>query len=481
MAFAPSGYATPPPGGCHQSGCLTPPIYGASGAAQAAYSVFTPPPPAAVGAVASASVALAPAAGPCTYGAPGGETTRGLGGVFHPHLPGFLRRKRREVTAPIGGKLRQRAFEVPGQVRMLVISLDYKGTSNPLTCTIDGNNMVELARASGVADITQVYDGQATKDNVLHAVRTIARRCAPNDYFFLYYSGHGTSIRDMDGDEVDGEDEAYVLCDSRTGQAIPPTEESLLSDDELAAMLCRELKQSVKVIVISDCCHSGSICDFKKESWRGRRAVSISGCRDTQTSGDTGNGGICTHALLLAVEQLQKKSLQSYNLGRLFRETIMIDDAVFQSPQDITIGCAPGVSQSDMMWPLVPKSTYVAPYQGHHPTIQSAPQAPATAVHHYPAHTAYPSQPFQPAGYHTPPAPAPYVSPPPMLGYYVQPSYVPSTSYVPSVQHQPLVSGPSFLSHVPSVATTAPALFTVENPVPQLFAQSFLQPAALYA
>jgi hypothetical protein len=288
---------------------------------------------------------------------------------------------------------------------------------------------------------------------VHNAIRQIGQRCKPNDVFFLFYSGHGTSVTDLDGDEVDGHDEAYVLCDSQTGQAIPPQGDSLMTDDELVTLLGQSLNPRVKVIVVSDCCHSGSICDFKKQIWKGRRAVSISGCRDTQTSGDTGNGGICTHSLLLAVEQMQKKGLQSYNMAALFRETVLIDDSVFHSPQDITVDTSPGFSQSEMDWPLVPKTPYTAPYTGHHPGVPAnhPPAHIGVPANHPPAHIGtHLAYPLGAPPYVTAHASAPshhYMAPPSACAYTSGPhsQHVPPgvSSYIPpTVTHMPVAMAP---------------------------------------
>jgi len=167
-----------------------------------------------------------------------------------------------------------------------------------------------------------------------------------------------------------------------------------MTDDELSDVLLASIPKTSKILVISDCCHSGTLTDFNKPSWRGRQAISISGCRDTQTSGDTGNGGICTHAILLAVESLQCKGETRYSVGKLFNETLRKDDEVFNSPQDITIDSAVGFKQNDMDWPLVPKSQYTAPHSqgagagmadGPAPantyTLHSSAAAPAVATY----------------------------------------------------------------------------------------------------
>jgi hypothetical protein len=65
------------------------------------------------------------------------------------------------------------------------------------------------------------------------------------DIFFLTYSGHGGQVPDVNDDEPDHNDETWCLFD---GQLI---------DDELYA-LWPKFKPGVRILVLSDSCHSGS-------------------------------------------------------------------------------------------------------------------------------------------------------------------------------------------------------------------------------
>ena len=48
-----------------------------------------------------------------------------------------------------------------------------------------------------------------------------------------------------------------------------------------------------------DACHSGTVLDLQKGGiWGGLKVFCLSGCQDDQFSGDTGNGGVMTHAML---------------------------------------------------------------------------------------------------------------------------------------------------------------------------------------
>lgn len=249
--------------------------------------------------------------------------------------------------------------EAPGgdQVHLLICALDYKGTSCPLTCTIDGNNMQALARACGVQDMEVMYDNQCTIEDVSARVRQMAERCEEDDYFIFYYSGHGTSMDDEDGDEEDGKDEALCFV-GPNGELNSST---FMSDDDFAELLTDCIPEGVRILIMSDCCHSGTIGDLDKDIWEGREVISISGCADSQTSGDIGKGGIFTHSMMLALEKLSKSGEEDFSVGMVYNATVREDDTVFKSAQDIQMECPSGMRPNQMAWPLVPRGEYRSP------------------------------------------------------------------------------------------------------------------------
>mmetsp|Transcript_106408 Transcript_106408/g.200372 ORF Transcript_106408/g.200372 Transcript_106408/m.200372 type:complete len:459 (-) Transcript_106408:55-1431(-) len=248
-----------------------------------------------------------------------------------------------------------------GTTHLLICALDYKSgvPKCPLTCTHDGKNMYALAQASGITDIEYMQNEQCSKEAMIAALIRTAKKCSPGDTFLFFFAGHGMGSTDYDGDEPDGKDENYV-CDF-SGQQMNP-DKHFLSDDDFAKILTSNIDKAVDIFVVSDCCHSGSMCDFNRMCWNGFNAVSISGCRDSQTSGDTGKGGICTHSIMLAVEQLQKEGNASYDLSKLYRKTVYFDDTMMNSAQDIQFDSAPGTDPKAMTWPLIPKGPFTAPY-----------------------------------------------------------------------------------------------------------------------
>lgn len=244
------------------------------------------------------------------------------------------------------------------KMHMLIVAMDYKRTGRPLSCTTDAKNVEELARQSGVQWLVPLYDEQCTKEAVLRAIRSMGQKCGPDDYFIFYFAGHGTNTVDAQAaDEVDGHDEAFV-CVDKNGQVSPAT---LLSDSEFCAAVLSSCQLETRILIISDCCHTGIITDLSKNCWEGRQAIAVGGCQDVHVAEETGREGIFTHSMLLAIDKLSKVGRDNYSVGMLFNATLHEDDVVFSSKQDITIQISPAFATDAMAWPLVPPVGYQAP------------------------------------------------------------------------------------------------------------------------
>lgn len=109
-------------------------------------------------------------------------------------------------------------------------------------------------------NIRVVTGRSATKDGIGNAIGWLSSRTSPQDLVFIYFSGHGTQVRDAaPRDESDGLDEAFVCYHSKGGLTLddPDLPRILLLDDEFG----RYLKQvpARRKIVVVDSCHSGTI------------------------------------------------------------------------------------------------------------------------------------------------------------------------------------------------------------------------------
>ncbi len=122
----------------------------------------------------------------------------------------------------------------------------YAGWSGALAaCEFDANDMAALARSRGMVPLV-LLTKKATRAAVLAGLRRAASTLKGGDFFFLSFSGHGGQIPDPSGDEADKLDETWCLFD---GQLI---------DDELYVELAR-FAAGVRVLVLSDSCHSGTV------------------------------------------------------------------------------------------------------------------------------------------------------------------------------------------------------------------------------
>ncbi|MCY7316278.1 MAG: caspase family protein [Rubrivivax sp.] len=122
----------------------------------------------------------------------------------------------------------------------------YAGWDGPLAaCEFDARDMAALAQGRGIKP-TLLLTRKATRSALLAGLRKAAKALQAGDLFFLSYSGHGGQVPDRNKDEPDHKDETWCLYD---GQLI---------DDELYLELSR-FASGVRVLVLSDSCHSGSV------------------------------------------------------------------------------------------------------------------------------------------------------------------------------------------------------------------------------
>lgn len=105
------------------------------------------------------------------------------------------------------------------------------------------------------------------------------------EYLVVYYTGHGGSIDDKNGDETDGKDEALVFDDN------------FVIDDTLAETIANSGKPDNSIVCLfNDCCHSGTIYDLKPGTlFNGKQMppniYSLSAARDSETAKQTSVGG----------------------------------------------------------------------------------------------------------------------------------------------------------------------------------------------
>lgn len=211
-----------------------------------------------------------------------------------------------------------------------------------------------------VADYRTVFQEQMTKQNVLNAIYEMGSRCEPGDCFVLYYAGHGDRLKDVDGDEEDGYDEALVCLNPITQSPEPRNDKIWIRDDELASAITSVVDEEVAILVLADCCHSGSMMDLQRECWEGYKCLTISGCADKQVSRGEGKGSYFSHSLSAAYEVLQNDGMDGYMASEVYNNIIDQFRIRYRGKSDQTISISMrGIRADQFPWPLCPNVSVV--------------------------------------------------------------------------------------------------------------------------
>jgi len=182
-------------------------------------------------------------------------------------------------------------------------------------CVNDVENMYKLLTETyGFPhdNVRLLTDYRATSDMMIERINWLLEHNVPGDELVLHYSGHGSQVRDRDGDELnDYMDE--ILCPTDLDWDDPFT-------DDKVSWLFANKADGVFLTFICDSCHSGSMTrtgtafsgpeekpdkpryiqppldiksregakelDVQKVGYGSLNHVLISGCRDDQTSAD---------------------------------------------------------------------------------------------------------------------------------------------------------------------------------------------------
>lgn len=177
--------------------------------------------------------------------------------------------------------------------KALLFGLNYTGTNSELRgCINDIKDMgAFLHRVKGF-EVEMYHDEDdglrygTTCQGMIRAIQRLAIQTWKENIssVVIHYSGHGSYVKDVSGDEQDGYDECLCPVDG------------FITDDYLHELF-NSFNPKTRITVIFDCCHSGSALDlpycykissdFVVEKNKCRSNVTlISGCRDNQTSAD---------------------------------------------------------------------------------------------------------------------------------------------------------------------------------------------------
>jgi hypothetical protein len=159
-----------------------------------------------------------------------------------------------------------------------------------------------------------------TRANILASLQDLVNQSGQCSEIWFQYSGHGSQVRDTNGDEADGLDEVIVPMDY--GSA------GFVTDDEIFNIV---KNSKCRTMLIFDSCHSGSVCDLqwsyqymnngftrsslsKKVIMGNPSVICLSGCKDAQTAADSFSQtqnqsmGAFTDAMITSLTQLNFKT-----------------------------------------------------------------------------------------------------------------------------------------------------------------------------
>jgi len=187
-------------------------------------------------------------------------------------------------------------------------------------------------------DALNVVD-KPTTSNIMKQLSRIVAESASLAEIWIHYSGHGSQIRDTNGDESDRKDEVIVPSDY--------AQAGVISDD----MIFKIIKQSkCPTMLLFDSCNSGTVCDLmwnfnvidttrvsvaktNNTSINNPNIYCFSGCRDEQTSADIYNlasqqsGG----AMTIAVMECLRMNRHIVDI-----KTLYIDVVAFMKQSELT-------------------------------------------------------------------------------------------------------------------------------------------------
>ncbi|XP_024444466.2 metacaspase-1 isoform X2 [Populus trichocarpa] len=190
-----------------------------------------------------------------------------------------------------------------------------------------------------------------TKKNILKSLEWLVKGCQAGDSLVFYFSGHGLSQPDFEGDERDGFAENICPVDFMT--------EGMIVDNDINSTIVWPLKKGVTLHAIVDACHSGTVLDLEHVYNRqekhpdGGLAISLSACLDNQVAADTTafTGKTMNGAMTFLLIKILKKyhgatygdlldmmheELEKVNESRCFAEKILkkiTKNMLLQKPQ----------------------------------------------------------------------------------------------------------------------------------------------------
>ena len=130
---------------------------------------------------------------------------------------------------------------------------DYKNLEGCKNDAFDIYSIIASKFGFDPKSIDTLFDDSATRDGILNGMKQLLVKSNSGDIAFIYYAGHGSEVRNSLSFEADKKDQTIV-----PGNA---WQEGIkdIRDKELSKIFNDFIDKNIKLTVIFDCCHSGSI------------------------------------------------------------------------------------------------------------------------------------------------------------------------------------------------------------------------------
>ena len=168
------------------------------------------------------------------------------------------------------------------------------GFDEPLASLRDLQLMRGALRKRGFDDVVALTEEEAGAAHIRKAWNKLIDRTRPGDVVAIHYSGHGVTLEDQNGDEIDGVDEALAPYGAHRN-VTHGSEGEYIRDDEVNAYL-RRLRRKAgpagHVLATFDSCYSGTVTrGGGGGATRGGRGAP----RKTHSGPDLDRGGMDAH------------------------------------------------------------------------------------------------------------------------------------------------------------------------------------------
>ncbi len=187
-------------------------------------------------------------------------------------------------------------------------------------------------------------NSKPTLANIMKSLNALISQSKSLSEIWIHYSGHGSQIQDMNGEESDSLDEIIVPCDYYTG--------GFITDDIIYGIVRQSL---CKTVLIFDSCNSGTVCDLmwnfnanisskqltitktNNNNILNQNIICLSGCRDEQSSADVYNVSSQQYcgAMSNAIMECLRWNKHNVDVKKLFIDVVsfMLKNGFTQIPQ----------------------------------------------------------------------------------------------------------------------------------------------------